>query len=152
MSSADPSLSLPHQSHTVPPGSPCVALFSPFPPFRRALSARVPRSPLSSPLSRREDPPCHPSELSAHSPSSRVIPLVSLLAPLHAVHSSRYFSSRSAEPQLTLIYVIFSGRPHVTALQRTLNQACPMWVRNTRGDAVRECNSGDKGGERKGDE
>lgn len=140
------------QSHRVHP------VWLPFPPpphfprFRRALSARVPRSPLSSPLSWREDPPCHPSELSAHSPSSRVIALAPLLAPLRAVRSSRYFSSRPVEPQLTLIYVIFSGRPHVTALQRTLDQACPMWVRNTRGDAVRECNGDDKGSERKRDE
>lgn len=42
-------------------------------------------------------------------------------------------STLANRPQLTLIYVIFSGRPHVTALQCTLNQTCPMRVRGTRG-------------------
>lgn len=95
------------------------------PPFR---STRVPRSPLSSPLSRRGPAV---SSLRALRAFSLIVLSHSLLSSLHpAVHSSAV-TPLANWPQLTLIYVIFSGRPHVTALQRTLNQACPM-----RGDAV----------------
>lgn len=57
MSSADPSLSLPHQSHTVPPAHPV----PPLPLFCRAL----PSFPVlrSHHPSRGEDPPCHPRAL-----------------------------------------------------------------------------------------
>lgn len=93
--------------------------------FVRA-STNVPRSPSSSPLSRRGPAV---SSLRALRPLSLVALSLSL--------SLRSLLSRSSplanRPQLTLIYVIFSGRPHVTALQRTLNQACPMWMRNARG-------------------
>lgn len=120
MSSADPSLSLPHQSHTVPPAHP-VAPPSPFSP----CSTRVPRSPLSSPLSAEEHPPCHPSELSAHilpHPAVLSRSLSPLRNPLHV-----QCSPLANRPQLTLIYVIFSERPHVTALQRyPRDQACPI--------------------------
>lgn len=81
--------------------------------------------------SREEDPPCHPSEL------SRAFSLIvsshsHLSSLLSAAHPSAVPLSPTG-PQLTLIYVIFSEHPHVTALQRTLDQACPMLVRNTRG-------------------
>lgn len=61
MSSADPSLSLPHQSHTVPPA---LTLWPHFPLFA-VLYPRSPFSALIIPLAE-EHPPCHPSELSAH--------------------------------------------------------------------------------------
>lgn len=139
MSSADPSLSLPHQSHTVPPAHSVPYSPSSLPPFRRALSA-FPRSPLSPPLARRGPAVSSRRTFRARSPSScylaRSSPRFRLRSPLSRC------SPLANRPQLTLIYVIFSGRPHVTALQCTLNQTCPMRVRSTRG--------GGKGSERKG--
>lgn len=115
----------------------CLPPPTPPSPFR-PCSTRIPRSPLpSSPLSRRGPAVSSLRALRAFLPH-RVIPLASLLAPLSLSFSRRgrrssAVPSLAGRPQLTLIYVIFSGRPHVTALQRTLNQACPAWARNTRG-------------------
>lgn len=103
---------------------------SSLPPFRRALPA-FPRSPLSPPLTRRGPAVSSRRTFRARSPSScylaRSSPRFRLRSPLSRC------SPLANRPQLTLIYVIFSGRPHVTALQCTLNQTCPMRVRSTRG-------------------
>lgn len=100
------------------PFSPCSTRFSPF----SAL-----RSPLSPPLTRRGPAVSSRRTFRARSPSSCYLARFRLRGP-----PSRC-SPLANRPQLTLIYVIFSGRPHVTALQCTLNQTCPMRVRSTRG-------------------
>lgn len=153
MSSADPSLSLPHQSHTVPPAHPVPPSSHPTFPFSPVL---YPHSPFSASIvpplaerTRRVIPQSSPCIL-----PHRVIPLASLLVPLSLSFSRRgrrssAVPSLAGRPQLTLIYVIFSGRPHVTALQRTLNQACPPG-RGIRGDAVRGCNGAGKGARGRG--
>ena len=126
-------------------------LFLDFPLFT-VLYPRVPRSrsPLS-PLSRRgEDPPRHPSELSARFPSS-CYPIRSLF---HLAIHSPVVASLANWPQLTLIYVIFSGHPHVTALQCTLNvldagaEYARMWFANVMGAEKRE--EGDAWGPKRG--
>lgn len=116
----------------------CLPPPTPPSPFR-PCSTRIPRSPLpSSPLSRRGPAV---SSLRALRAFSLIVlshsllsspPSLSLSFPRRGRHSSAV-PSLAGRPQLTLIYVIFSGRPHVTALQRTLDQACPAWARNTRG-------------------
>lgn len=92
MSSADPSLSLPHQSHTVPPAHSVPYSPSSLPPFRRALPA-FPRSPLSPPLARRGPAVSSRRTFRARSPSScylaRSSPRFRLRGPL-----SRCFPSR----------------------------------------------------------
>lgn len=125
MSSADPSLSLPHQSHTVPPAHPV----APLPPFRRALPA-FPVLRSHHPSRGRAAAVSSLRALSAHILPHRVIPLAlsSLRNPLVQC------SPLANRPQLTLIYVIFSERPHVTALQRyPRDQACPMREGGIRG-------------------
>lgn len=110
-------------------------------PFSPCFYRRSPFSTLITPLAertRRVIPQSSPPAL-----PHLVVPLaLALLPPLRSLLSRR--SPLANRPQLTLIYVIFSGRPHVTALQRTLNQACPIRMRNTRGCG---CNGTEKGGE-----
>lgn len=92
------------------------------PPYLFTVSIASHVSSLSSSLSRtrRGDSPCHPSvELSMCSPSRRV---PSLAPCFSALPLFRVVPRQHHRPQLTLIYVIFSGRPHVTALRRTLDQ------------------------------
>lgn len=140
MSSADPSLSLPHQSHTVPPAHPVPPL-----PLFAVLYPRFPFSALITPIAERTV-----SSLRALRAFSLIVLSHSLLS-LAPLRGPLFRCSPLANrPQLTLIYVIFSERPHVTALQRTLHQACPMRVRKIRGEyAVRKCNGGE-GSEREG--
>lgn len=90
-----------------------------------------PRSPFSAliTLLAEEHPPCHPSELSARILPHRVIPLA--LPPLR--YPLVRWSPLANRPQLTLIYVIFSERPHVTALHRYPRPGVPdARGRNTR--------------------
>lgn len=100
-----------------------------WPHFPFSFYPRSPFTALITPLAertRRVIPQGSPGVL-----PHRVIPLAPPLAPLRG---PLFRCSPLANwPQLTLIYVIFSGRPHVTTLQRTLNQACPMPVRSARG-------------------
>lgn len=105
MSSADPSLSLPHQSHTVPPAHPV-------PPSSLSLHGAV---SIASHVPRSHHPSRGPAE-----ETRCVIPF--LVPCFSAVALFRVVPRQHHRPQLTLIYVIFSGRPHVTALRRTLEQ------------------------------
>lgn len=117
MSSADPSLSLPHQSHTVPTVDPARPLIARTTPCSTPAPYPALITPLGSPQRTRRVIP--QSSLHAFPPA-----MFLSLSPnprLPAIHPT----TPTDRPQLTLIYVIFSDRPHVTALRRTLDQACP---------------------------
>lgn len=116
------------------PFSPCSARFSPFSALaapraartRRVIPQNFPRAFSLAVLSRSLSSP----RFRLRSPLTRCSPLAN-------------------RPQLTLIYVIFSGRPHVTALQCTLNQTCPMRVPEYAGMRLAGVTGG-RGSERKG--
>lgn len=141
MSSADPSLSLPHQSHTVPAAHPARPLFIALYPVRSLFpAARITHPSVADPqrthrVIPRSSPPrfLSPCFLSLPSP------------PLHSVHPRGTPStvSPTSRPQLTLIYVIFFGASTCYRVtRRILDLACPMcictYVRgNTRGIVAR---------------
>lgn len=80
-----------------------------------------PCSPFPALITPHADSPCHSPGLSTR--------FLSSCSPSRSALCCRSPTSR---PQLTLIYVIFSGHPHVTALRRILDQTCPMCVKYTR--------------------
>lgn len=135
------------QSHRLTLCRPPLPLNFPFSQY----STRVPRSPLSSPLSRRGSAA---SSLRALRAFSLIVLSHSLLSPFHHAIHSPVVASLANWPQLTLIYVIFSGHPHVTALQCTLNvldagaEYARMWFADVIGAGKRE--EGDEWGPKRG--
>lgn len=118
MSSADPSLSLPHQSHTVPPAHPVPSLL----PLIIVLYPRSPRSPLSSPLSSRGPTVAHPTEL--FSLPRRVTSTRSDCA----IHPLRYSSPPPASPaiDINLRNFFFPGVHMSPRYSVSPTEACPM--------------------------
>lgn len=112
MSSADPSLSLPHQSHTVPPAHPvpCPSLSLHGAVSIAFLALIIPLADQNRGETRCVIPRSSPCVPSLSRSCFSTVPLFRVVPRQHH------------RPQLTLIYVIFFERPHVTALRRTLDQ------------------------------